>query len=225
MKKLPNKIVPLVSDDKTDHESWYPNRNLLDFPSGNLCIAIVGPRNSGKTTIIKNILAHKLYDSGYLCHFDSDSSDYVDADIDIMENGYIPSNDEIPKEGKKVLIIEDIPHVGLDKQSKNNLLGLIKYACSHKLLDIIYTAHDLTTGVPVELRRMFNVFIIYRMPDLSAIRIAGDKVGISSSDFQKLFQKFIKNPHDNICIDLTKNSPAPLRYNLFNKIKVVNQTS
>ena len=139
--------------------------------------------------------------------------------MDILESGYIPSNDEIPKDGKKVIIIEDIPYNSLDKESKQKLYELLKYSISHKCLDLIFTGHDFVTTLPTSMRRLFNIFIIYKTPDILSLGSIGSRIGLKNSDFFELF-KLCKNQHDNLCIDLTKDTPAPLRLNIYKKIEI-----
>lgn len=217
-KVLPKKIVVLPNNDKKDHEKWYLGRDMLNFPSP-FCLYISGPKNSGKTLLIKNLLARKIYDDGYLVHFDGENTgEYDDADINVLENGYIPSNDDIPKEGKKIIIFEDIVYSSLSKEDKIKLLGLVKYTNSHKNCDICITGHDFITSIPQSLRRLFNVFIIYKTPDVASLSGIGSRIGLKNSDFYELF-KLCEKLHDNICIDLTKDSPYPLRFNIYHKIK------
>lgn len=216
------KIIPLKNKDKQDHEKWYPGRDLLNIPSPFCCI-IIGPRNSGKTNLIKNIIVHAspLFNSGYLVHYDAlGTEEYEETGIDILEPGYIPSNDEIPKEGKKIIIFEDIPYDSLTKEDKIKLCGLLKYSISHKNTTIIWTGHDFITSVPTNIRRLFNVFVIYKIPDMSILKNIGLKCGLNNDDFVNLFNEFVKDRHDCICIDLTKDSPAPIRFNMFHKIEI-----
>lgn len=214
VKALPKKIIPLKNKDKEDHEHWYKGRDLMDFPAP-FCMYICGIRNCGKSTLIKNILARSSFDSGMLYHFDgANTLEYDDSDLEIIDS--IPPNSEIEKEGKKVLIIEDIPYDTLSQDEKINLQGLLKY-CTHKNLSIIVTGHDFSTSFPAQVRRLFNIFILYKVPDVSSLGSIGTKVGIKNSDFIDLF-KLCESDHDNICIDLTKSSPAPLRFNIYKKI-------
>ena len=217
---LPKEIIPLKNTDKKDHERWTAGRDLLDFPSP-FAMLIVGPRNCGKTTLIKNLLIRKLYDDAYLCHYDPEgTTEYKLTDIQVLPAGYIPSNSEIPIEGRKCIIFEDIPYDTLSKEDKLKMQGLIKYSVSHRNVDFIFSTHDFTTGTPPQLRRLFNVFIIYKIPDVSSLKTIGTRCGLKSEDFQDLFENFIKEQHDSICIDLTKDSPAPLRLNIYQKIKM-----
>lgn len=212
---LPKQIVPLKNKDKADHEKWYSGRDLMDFPTP-FCMYICAPRNSGKSTLIKNILARKLYDEGYLYHFDGENTqEYEDSDLQILDN--IPSSSEIPKEGKKVFIMEDIPYTSLDPDQKTNLWGLLKYACSHKNTDIIITGHDFSSSVPANIRRLFNIFILSKVSDISSLNAIGSKVGLKNDDIEELLSH-CKSQFDNITIDMTKNSPAPIRFNIYNKI-------
>jgi energy-coupling factor transporter ATP-binding protein EcfA2 len=219
--KLPKHIIPLPNPDKQDHEKWYDGRDLLDIPSP-FCMLICGPKGSGKSTLIKNILcrATPLYDFGYLVHFDGESTnEYDDIDINILPEGQIPHNTEIEKDGKKIIIFEDLPYESLSKEDHINLTGLLKYSTTHKNLSIIFTTHDFTS-IPAKIRRLFNVYIIYKMPDLNSLSVISSRVGMRNTDLQSIFQNCISTNHDFLMIDLTKNTPVPLRINGYKPIKI-----
>lgn len=217
------KIIPLKNKDKANHEKWYHGRNLMDFPAP-ISMLIIGAKGCGKSTMIKNLLSHAspYYDSGFLCHYDAyGTSEYDDAGLNILEPGYIPHNEEFDNDEKKIIIFEDLPYESLTKEDKIKLNGILKYSTTHKLLSVIWTTHDFSS-VPPSVRRLFNVFVVYKIPDMQSIRQIGIKAGLNNDDFNYLFNEFVKDRHDSICIDLTNGSPAPIRLNMFHKISVDN---
>ena len=223
MSKMPKKIIPLKNKDKTDHETWIKGRGMLNIPSPYFML-LVGPRNCGKSNFIMNLLGHAdpPFDDGYVIHFDAEgTSEYDDSGLTVLPPEELPSNKDIEKEGKKIIIFEDIPFESLSKEQKINLQGLIKYSISHKNTSIIWTTHDYITGLPAPYRRLCSVFVIYKMPDISSLTYIGNRCGMKTSEFLDVFKQFCVNCHDNIMVDLTKDSPYPLRYNVFHPIKIL----
>lgn len=216
-KKIPKEIILLKSGDKEHREKWFSGRDLMDFPGGSFRAIISGPPSSGKTNLIKNILikANPLYDRVYLVHFDPYSRDYEDADVDVLEDGELPQNDDIDASMKNLIIFEDINYDSLTKEQKLDLASLFKYVSSHKNCNIIWSCHDPVTGIPPSIRRLANLYIIFQLPDLSSLAHIGAKCGMKPADFQEIFKQFIKSPHHNLCIDMTAGTPARLRINMY----------
>lgn len=216
--KIPKEILLLKSGDKQDREKWHKQRDLMDFPGGSFRAIISGPPSSGKTNLIKNIIikANPLYDQVYLVHFDPYSKDYEDADVTVLEDGELPHNDDIDVNEKNLIIFEDINYESLSKEQKLDLASLFKYVSSHKNCNIIWSCHDPVTGIPPSIRRLANLYVIFRLPDVSSLSTIGSKCGINANDFQDIFKNFIKKQHDNLCIDMTSNTPAKLRINMYN---------
>ena len=57
---LPNELIPIHNADKDFHESWYRGRNALNIPHPWRAV-ILGKPNSGKSTVIKNLLIIMIY--------------------------------------------------------------------------------------------------------------------------------------------------------------------
>ena len=221
-KSVPRKIIVLKSNDKLGREKWSKNRDLMNFPAGYRMV-LCGPPSCGKSCIVKNLLVHAepLYDRAILCHFDNLSRDYEDTDVETFDNDF-PRNDDIDGSQKNLIIFEDLNYDGLSKEQKNDLASLFKYVSSHKNCSIIWTCHDLTTGLAPCIRRLANIYVLFKLSDMSTLNHIGQKCGMTSKDFMEIFKEYIKQPHDNLCIDLTQASPAPLRLNMYQKLKLNN---
>ena len=218
-KKLPNSILPIECSDKSFMEVWKPGRNVLDFP-WSFRWSLVGNPGSGKSTIIKNhiIRANPPYEKVIVCHYDAEGTTEFDDCGDVEYIDKIPNPKEInPDKQKMLLIIEDMNLATLPKQDKENLNRLFGYASSHRGVSIAITAQN-PTDICVAARRMCNIFTIFKIPDLNGLMMLASRTGYKKEDFVEFF-KLCQRRHDNITIDLTDQSPMPLRFNLFNEIK------
>ena len=57
-KRLPKGIIAFKNADKAFHEKWTPGRDPLNIPHPFRGV-LLGPPNSGKSTIAKNLLLHQ----------------------------------------------------------------------------------------------------------------------------------------------------------------------
>lgn len=69
--RLPKEILPIPCADKAFHEKWKKGRDMLNIPHPFRCVAL-GPPNSGKSTIVKNLLirAKPEFEEVYVVHCD-----------------------------------------------------------------------------------------------------------------------------------------------------------
>jgi hypothetical protein len=217
---LPNEIVPIPNADKTFYEKWGKNsKSCCDFPHSFVMICS-GIRNSGKSTVIKNIILHQSpeFERIVLVHCDPETKEYDDMSAEIITQ--IPAPSEFDPSMKNLLIIDDMEYKQMDKDQKRNLDRLCGYASSHRSVSVIATAQD-AYSLPVCVRRNCDIFVLWRGRDLNALSGLAKRTGMTKKSFLELF-KLCKKRHDSICIDLTKDSPMPLRFNLFNKIEEKN---
>lgn len=225
---LPRKILALKNIDKMDHESWDEKhrKNICNFPSPFRC-ALIGDAGKGKTTLVKNILlnARPLYDRVFLIHPDIDvTKEYADIEpTECMQ--HIPPisyfSDVIdPDEHKKnICIIDDVEFSGKNKEELHNLGLLVRYLSTHRNMSVIFS-HQSWFDVPPIVKKMSNVFIIYRPRSLDELSRIENRCGVDKGLFRYIFDNIATGYRDNICYDLTENSPAKLRKNLFDVLEV-----
>ncbi len=217
--QLPRRIVPYSNADKTGYETWAtkgPNPDLLDFPKP-FRMCLMAQPNTGKTTIIKNVLAHcyPYFTEIIVVHQDTESGDYDDIGQYEMCS-LIPSPEELNERahaepGPRLIIIEDIPLGSLDASQKLALDRLFGYCSSHMNYSVMLTAQNWTSLHPT-VRRMTNIFVLGNLNDQASMRQLCTRVGCPAKIYALLLG-YLKTPHDTMWIDRTIGSPQPYRIN------------
>lgn len=221
--RLPNRIIVFPNKDKDGNvERWYENRNIANFPSPYRAVLIAKP-GSGKTNLIKNVLvrAKPEFERIILVTQSKASREWDDVECEKYEDipdydSLIELDEETGKPIKSCLIMDDLELEGLSKDASSNLKKIMKHISSHFNLSVFITCHDLKQ-IPPSIRRQANIYFIFKISNETA-KIFGQKMNIKNNEFFDLFNKNIKGPYDSLCIDLTVNSPYPLRKNLFEPI-------
>ena len=215
-------IIKIENSDKKDwKESWTKGRNLCDFPHSFRC-CIVGLVNMGKSTIAKNLLIQsQLGDKPFrqliVVHGSKYSSEYDELDPNfILED--IPTVDELVGEEdesqKTLLIIDDFEMTKLSKEQLQRLSSLFRFVSSHHNISIII-CYQSFFEVPTIVRKCCNIFITFKPNNLDEIVVLGKRIGLSKKQMTYIFQNHIKEKRDTLTVDLTENSPAKYRINLY----------
>jgi len=220
--KLPNKIIVIKNKDKMYDEKWYSNRNIANFPAP-FRMCLVGAVGGGKTNTAKNIIlrAYPQYDKIILCHCDKSSREWSDIEIapeDTFYDSQLPPLDffeeKDPKE-KWLILIEDCE---FKNEGKNKELSMLfRYISSHKKVSVMLLYQNFT-GIPKIARRLANVFVVWKIPDTMALETIGRKCGLKKGELIDMFETIATGPKDSICLDMTPNTSAPVRLNIFQKI-------
>ena len=215
--RLPNEIIPMPSSDKKGwRERWYEGRNMLNLPHS-FRLLCIGPPDSGKSTLIKNIIirAKPAFERIQLFHFGS-QGEYDDIDVE-----HIDEIDPLAYEDnteKTLLIIEDCCFRNCDKEMKHNLNRMFGYTSSHCNLSIAITSQN-PYDISVDIRRTANTISIWRCADMNALNTLASRCGIKKQNMEWVMINVLKNPHDFLLIDLQANSPAKYRINGFSRIE------
>jgi DNA polymerase III delta prime subunit len=217
---LPNYILPLPNPDKSWHESWTKNRNLLNLPHPFRLVAF-GPPGVGKSTIIKNILLRSfpVFERVTVLHVDPENSrEWQDLGDDGVEiRGDIPSPDSWDDSVKHLVICDDLDVKQLGKEQSRALDRMFGYASTHRNISICLTAQD-STNVPPSIKRCANVFILWKMPDIDAMSRLAKQSGMKAKEMRAIFDTF-DNFRDSLWIDLTPGTPYRLRKNGFIELR------
>ncbi len=223
--KLPDIIIPIKCSDKEGwSEKWYPGRNLLNIVHSFRAI-IIGNPNSGKSTSSKNIClrADPPFEEIYVIHYSDKSTEWDDFGVQYIQG--IPDPHEFDQAGskqiKRLIIFEDIDTGSLSKQESSNLNRLVGYTSSHCSTSIIMHCQN-PTDCPVYYRRLCNLFILYRCPDLDAMAMLARRTGIKAKEMMEIFDEHINHPHGSLWLDISYNTPAKMRidgYKVLEKLK------
>lgn len=139
------------------------NKKICIFPNDDKKIItdriiIASPNNSGKTTLILNIILNSDFDNIYILHNSPYSDDYSMIDHVKIDNLMEFDLENLDKTQNNLLIIEDYD---LYKSGKlyNKLIMLFRVS-SHFALSIYITAQN-PYYVKTDLRRLCNKWIIW----------------------------------------------------------------
>ena len=223
---IPDKeIIKIENTDKKDwKENWTAGRSLCDFPHSFRC-CIVGLVNMGKSTIAKNILiqcqlGEKPFRQLIVVHGSKYSSEYDELDPNFILDD-IPTVDELLSGGeeeesqKTLLIIDDFEMTKLSKEQLQRLSQLFRFVSSHHNISIII-CYQSFFEVPTIVLKCCNIFITFKPNNLDEIVVLGKRIGLSKKQMTYIFQNHIKEKRDTLTVDLTENSPAKYRINLYN---------
>lgn len=209
--ELPMEILAFPNTDKDFHEQWHPERDLLSFPHPFRAV-LLGPPNSGKSTIVKNLLLRGDPDFAkmYVIHADADgTSEYDDCKAVLLPE--IPEPQDWPNDKeKKLVVVDDIDVKRLGKQQMSALDRLFGYVSTHKNISCILCSQDVF-NIPAGVRRCANLWVLWKSPDTHAVSMCASRCG--KLDFDNLFNKNCLNPHDSVWVDMTDNTPLKLRTN------------
>jgi hypothetical protein len=222
IKLLPDELIPIHNSDKDFHEEWYEGRNPL-----NLCHpwrgVIVGKPNSGKSTIIKNLLirADPPFEEVYVIHCDpTHTKEYKDCGENIKMLGSIPSPDQWEGKVKTLVILDDLEFKMMNKDQKRNLDRLYGYVSTHKNISACLCSQDCF-NVPPSVRRCANLFIMWKMEDLDSMARMATKTGLKASNLYTIFDTICTKYRDSLWLDGSQNTPYPIRKNGFIPIEKI----
>ena len=219
-------IVPVVNQDKKHVERWDPKRakDLANIPSP-ARILLLGPCNVGKSTVIKNLIMRQWprFKKVYLIHEDAhntreyDDMDFTERFDEVPSIEFWDTGDE--KYEKRAVVVDDLEMVASNKERLKNLAILFRYASSHKGLTV-YLAHQSFFDIMPLIKKMANFYILWKPRSRGEIELIENRTGLAKGCLKELFATVATGHRDSICVDLTENSPAKLRLNLFKKINI-----
>ena len=142
-KKLPCKILPIKNADKVWHEDWNKHDDMLNFPHPFRAVIMARP-NTGKTTIMKNIIVRQdpPFRKVYVVHIDGDyTEEYDDIGAEFLDK--IPSpHDTIFGEEKTLVILEDLEFKFMNRQEQRYTDRLYGYVSTHKNVSVMTAVQD-----------------------------------------------------------------------------------
>jgi len=211
--------------DKSGHQSWNSksgktSRSIGNLPNPFRCIFCSLP-SAGKTFQCQNLILRQQpgYDAIYIITPNVHTREWDAFEpTDILEN--IPDGDywqENHENDRVLVVLEDyIPQTKLEEKSMSSLFRWQSTHCG-KYISVMLLFQNFFDILPIA-RRCANVFVLFPSVDLASRKMLEKRVGLPDGRLTELF-KLCKTPRDSIMIDKTVGSPAPLRFNLFNKIR------
>jgi ABC-type cobalamin/Fe3+-siderophores transport system ATPase subunit len=215
--RLPNELLPLPNKDKEFHETWNDRRNPLNFPHP-FRMCLLGPPGVGKSTTVKNIILRSkpVFEEVFILHCDPGSTKEYD-DIGGIFLDTIPNPESWEGKVKTLVIIDDMELKSLPKEQMKNLDRLVGYVSTHKNISVCVCSQD-PFNVPSIVRRCANIFVLWKGRDLDSMSATARKSGMPGKEMKTIFSQLMSGHRDSLWIDMTVNSPYPLRRNGFESI-------
>ena len=176
--------------------------------------------NSGKTLLVKNLLVRqqKPFEEIYVIHCDSGyTKEYDDVDATMLTE--IPAPEEWEGQVKTLVVLDDLEFKTMNKDQRRHLDRLFGYVSTHKNISVVLCSQD-PFNVPPIVRRCSNLWILWRMNDIDAMATVARKSGLKAGQLKEIFDELMSDPKDSLWIDMTDNSPYPLRKNGFTLIEM-----
>jgi len=229
-KKMPTpfkEIHAIKNPDKQGAEFWNKSRakNIGNFPSPQR-ILLLGPCGVGKSTLIKNLIMAQrpMFQEVYLIHEDAGyTKEYADLECteEMNEPPDISFWDTDGPFKKRAVIVDDLELTSAHKERLKNLAIMFRYASTHRGLTI-YFAHQSFFDVMTLIKKMASVYIIWKPRAYTEINMIENRCGLKKDTLKDLFKTVATGHRDSICVDLSENSPAHLRLNIWQPIQMDN---
>ena len=223
--RLPRKLIHIPNADKNFHESWEEGDDPLNFPHPfRLLLASGGRPNLRKTNTAKNVVLRQEppFEIIHLLHCGgSVTKEWDDFNVNLLDEIPEPYDTEVFNPDKKtLLIIEDWNfRDGFSSSHKKRIDRIFGYTSTHQNCSIICTSQGFF-AIPHIIRLMSNVIIVWKTKDMDSMETIRRRVDMKKDDWLHIFNTYIKEPHDFLLIDNTKNTPYPLRINGYKILKI-----
>jgi hypothetical protein len=214
----------LNNKDKTGWlEDWHTpkNRSLGCFPHSSRILFTAQP-GRGKTLTLKNLfLQHQKSKRKFkhlvVCTASKDSDEYADLEPDSIHDEIPPLDCFNGKQGKTCVVIDDMEFAASNTEQIRRLTTLFRYVSSHKNTSV-YCAYQSFFNVPQIIRKCCNVFVLWKPNALQEMTVIANRCGIEPQVVKDIFKYICDDFYDSLCIDMTKDSPAKLRKNIYQPI-------
>jgi hypothetical protein len=218
--KLPKKLIEIKNVDKGWTESWSANRgkNYANFPHPTRCV-LLGPVSTGKSFLMKTLLLHQrpMFKELYIIHGDAgDTHEFDDLEPTLMMSEF-PDVSFYDGKVKTAVFIDDFEFSSMNKEQTARCNKLFRYVSSHKHVSV-FCSHQLCFSLPSLIRRLANVWIIWKPRSKAELRLIANRVAMEPTELEYIFDNICTGHRDSLCIDFNKDTPAHLRKNLFEKI-------
>jgi hypothetical protein len=164
-------IVPGENPDKADHEKAKDNDDPINYLHP-FALFVAGRPNSGKTTYALGVAARQTppFERVVIMHSDGEASEYTSRGVQAEVVSELPPIDSWTSGKKELLIVDDVDVISKARGKQAEVWDRTwGYARTHRGLSIICTAQNFVHQLPINIRRMGNVYAFWLPTDRDAI--------------------------------------------------------
>jgi hypothetical protein len=216
-----NSIHVMKNPDKGFHEKWSRNRSLGNLPHP-FTLCLLGCKNRGKSNTLVNIfLQHQISNKPFqrliIVGPTNGAPEYAAMEPTAVLTD-IPDLSMFDKNIKTLLIFDDHDLTKLSPIQKRNLSELFR--CNTHVGLSLGIAYQSFFDVPIIVRNTATQFVLWKMHDKIQTSAIAKKVGLNKNQLHYLIDTYLTDHYDFIMVDLSKDTPAYLRKNIFEKLEV-----
>ena len=223
--KLPNECIVIKNKDKDVgnwSETWgVPKKRSPACLPHSFRLLALGAPGRGKTNYMKQLfLAHqstaKKFKKVYIITCDVSSQEWDDIEPTGVYDR-LPELENFDGKEKTCLVIDDYEFQNCGSDEIRKLTTLFRHISTHKNVSIM-ASYQSFFHTPQICRKTANCFILYRPTSDNELQTISNRVGIKYKDLRAMFKQYCTNYYDMIMIDLSKDSPYRIRYNIYDTI-------
>ena len=222
--KLPNELLRLKNVDKDSGwmEVWKePSKRSPGCIPHSFRLVCLGGCGRRKTNAMKQIfLQHqssaKNFKHLFIVTCDANSREWLDCEPDEVFD-QMPDPEIFDTGEKTMLIIDDYEFQKMDTENTKKLATLFRFISTHKSVSIMASYQSFFCLPPI-CRKVANIFIIYKPNSKAELTSIANRVGMDADDLKAMFKQFCAEYYDFIMIDKTKDTPFPIRKNIYTPI-------
>lgn len=220
---MPDSVVVVENKDKGNWvESWHkPVDRSPGFIPHPFRALMLGQVSRGKTNMIKNLfLKHQASSKPFqrliICCCDITSEEWSDCCPDFILDK-LPPLSLFDGSIKTCLVCDDFEFKNMGGDELKKLTTLFRMTSSHKNLSI-FASYQSFFDCPSIARKCCNLFLLYKPTSKMELKTIANRIGIDSDDLKQLYKKYCPEHYDCLVFDKTKDSPFPIRKNIYTLI-------
>jgi hypothetical protein len=222
---LPKRNVIIKNLDKDSgnwQEHWKPNQNigLLPHPFRLVALGSVGrgKTNSCKQIFLNHQSTRRKFQKLVIITCDVDSQEWTDCDPDLITDQMIDL-DYFEENVKTCVILDDFEWIKCSKEDQRKLSTLVRFISSHRNCSTMLSFQTFFDCPPIA-RKCATQFMIYKPNSRMELDTISNRCGLSVDGIRHIFKKICNKPYDHLMVDLSINTKAKLRRNIYEKIQL-----
>jgi len=115
---------------------------------------------------------------------------------------------------KTFVVIDDFEMTKPSKDVQRKISTMFRFISSHRNVSVMLSYQSFFDCLSIA-RKCATQFLLYKPNSRMELHTVSNRCGIDSKDMRYIFKHIRNGPYDNLMVDLSVNSPARLRKNIY----------